>query len=97
MAPYAGHESYKTLLEALLAYLVTEWDLNLYSTGSMTLKAKPVGAEPDTSFYGDDAGKVAGLDRIDLGVSPPPDLVVEIDLSRSRTDKLIASRYRDSA
>ncbi len=88
MAPYAGHESYKTLLEALLAYLVTEWDLNLHSTGSMTLKAKPVGAEPDTSYYNENAGKVVGLDRIDLRVSPPPDLVVEIDLSRSRTDKL---------
>jgi len=88
MAPYADHESYQSLLEVLLGYLVTEWDLNLYSTGSMTLKAKPVGAEPDTSFYSKNAGKVGDMDRIDLGVSPPPDLVVEIDLSRSRTDKL---------
>jgi len=88
MAPDADHESCKSLLEVLLGYLVTEWRLNLYSTGSMTLKAKPMGAEPDTSYYSKNADEVGGLDEIDLGVSPPPELAVEIDISHSRRDKL---------
>jgi Uma2 family endonuclease len=87
MSPNTEHEAYKSLIDALLALLVIEWDVNLYATGSTTLKAKPMGAEPDTSYYAENAIKVGGIKRIDLRTSPPPDLVVEIDLSRSRMDK----------
>jgi Uma2 family endonuclease len=87
MAPNADHEAHKTLVEALLAILVLEWDFNLYGTGSTTFQTKPVGAEPDTSYYVANAANVAFLEKIDLATSPPPDLVIEIDMSRSRMDK----------
>ncbi len=88
MSPHTDHEAYKTLIGALLDILVIEWDFNLYNTGSSTLEVKPVGAEPDTSYYIQNAIKVGGLKKIDLRTSPPPDLVVEIDMSHSRMDKL---------
>jgi Uma2 family endonuclease len=88
MSPHTDHEAYKTLIDALLDILVIEWDLNIYNTGSTTLEAKPVGAEPDSSYYIKNAAKVGGLKKIDLNTSPPPDLVVEIDMSHSRMDKL---------
>jgi Uma2 family endonuclease len=88
MAPHTDHEAYKTLVEMLLNILMIEWECNLYGTGSTTFKAEPVGAEPDTSYYIANAINVGFLEKIDLGTSPPPDLVVEIDLSRSRMDKL---------
>ena len=87
MAPHADHEAHKTLVEALLDILVIEWDFNLYGTGSTTIKAEPVGAEPDTSYYIGNAINVGYLAKIELGTNPPPDLVVEIDMSRSRMDK----------
>jgi Uma2 family endonuclease len=88
MSPTTDHEAYAKLLDALLTIVVTEWDINLYNTGSSTLKADPLGAEPDTSYYSDNAAKVSGLKKIDLRTNPPPDLVVEVDLSRRRIDKL---------
>ncbi len=58
-----------------------EWDVNLYNTGSSTLKATPLGAEPNSSFYSENADKAGGLRTIDLKLNPPPDLIVEIDMS----------------
>jgi Uma2 family endonuclease len=87
MSPLRGHEGDVRLLDALLVLVMEEWDINLHCIGSMTLKAKPVGAEPDTSYYIAHADDVGGLREIDLRTSPPPDLVVEFDLSRQRMDK----------
>lgn len=88
MSPANDHEAYASLLDALLTAVMLEWDLNLYCTRSATLKAEPMGAEPDTSYYIDHASEVGGLKKIDLRTSPPPDLVVEIDMSHRRMDKL---------
>ncbi len=78
MAPLNDHEAYVSLLDLLLGALMLEWEINLYCTPSSTLKAEPVGAEPDTSYYIEHAGQVG----------PPPDLVVEVDISHQRMDKL---------
>jgi Uma2 family endonuclease len=88
MSPTTDHEAYAKLIDALLTMVVTEWNANLYNTGSATLKAEPVGAEPDTSYYAQNAERVDGLAKIDFRTSPPPDLVVEVDLSHRRMDKL---------
>jgi Uma2 family endonuclease len=87
MSAFREHEADTRFLDALLVLVMEEWDINLDCVGSMTLKAKPVGAEPDTSYYIEHAVDVAGLKEIDLRVSPPPDLVVEFDLSRQRMNK----------
>ncbi len=87
MSPFREHEVDTRFLDLLLGAVMEEWDINLDCVGFMTLKAKPVGAEPDTSYYIEHAYDVAGLKEIDLRTSPPPDLVVEFDLSRRRMDK----------
>jgi len=87
MSPYREHEIDTRFLDALLVLVMEEWDINLECVGSMTLKAKPVGAEPDTSYYIEHAAEVAGLKEVDLRTSPPPDLFVEFDLSRQRMEK----------
>jgi len=87
-SPTTDHEACPKLVDALLTMVVNEWDVNLYNTGSSTLRAEPVGAEPDTSYYIENASKVDGIKKIDLRTSPPPDLVVEIDMSHRRMDKL---------
>jgi Uma2 family endonuclease len=87
MAPLNEHEANTSLIEMLLNAVMVEWDINLYCSASGTLKAKPLAAEPDTSCYIEHAAAVTGLARIELGESPPPDLVVEVDLSHQRIDK----------
>src|SRR5450631_3242981 len=50
MSPSADHERYNRLLEGLLRLLSLEWNIDIESTGSVTLKREPLGAEPDSSF-----------------------------------------------
>ena len=45
------------------------------------------GLEPDECYYLQNEPCVRGKGDLDLGVDPPPDLVVEVDLSRSSLDK----------
>ena len=58
--------------------------------GSTTFKDQGVGRgfEPDASYYVEHAAQIRGLTHIDLDNDPPPDLVIEIDVSRSSLDKL---------
>ncbi|MEG4273448.1 MULTISPECIES: Uma2 family endonuclease [unclassified Microcoleus] len=39
------------------------------------------GIEPDYCFYIDNCGAIIGKDRIAWGVEPPPDIVIEIDVT----------------
>ncbi|MGD0473526.1 MAG: Uma2 family endonuclease [Candidatus Velthaea sp.] len=87
MSPSADHERYNRLLEGLVQLLSLEWEIAIESTGSATLKRAPFGAEPDSSFYVQNAAAIAGKKQLDLAADPPPDIAVEIDLSRERIDK----------
>ena len=87
MSPSTEHERCKLLFDTLIIQLGIEWELNIEPTGSATLIVKPRGAEPDSSFYvNNDAFRLTTA-ILDLGVDPPPDIVIEIDLSHSRIDK----------
>ena len=60
------------------------------AVGSTTLRREELdrGLEPDEGFYLGDLERIRDLDQIDLDVDPPPDLAIEIEISRSA---LIAS------
>jgi Uma2 family endonuclease len=81
------HEGGNRLLEGLVQLLSLEWGIGIESTGSMTVKREPLGAEPDSSFYVQNAAAVVGKNQLDLAANPPPDIAVEIDISRERIDK----------
>jgi Uma2 family endonuclease len=87
MSPSADHERYNRLLEGMMQLLSLEWQIDIESTGSVTLKREPLGAEPDSSFYVRNAAKIVGKKQLDLAADPPPDIAVEIDISRERIDK----------
>ncbi len=89
MSPSAKHEKYKNLLHDLVMILSDELERDVLSFGSATLKLQPggKGAEGDDCFYIQQAGAVAGRDRLDLATDPPPDLVVEIDLTHESVSK----------
>lgn len=88
-SPSAKHEKYKNLLHDLVMILSDELGQEVVSFGSATLKLQPggPGAEGDDCFYVRHASAIAGRDRLDLMNDPPPDLVVEIDLSHESSGK----------
>jgi len=61
-----------------------EWEIDIISLGSFTMRIDRLrkGVEADDSFYIQHASTMIGRDDLELGVDPPPDLVVEIDLAR---------------
>jgi Uma2 family endonuclease len=88
MAPTPKHEVYNRLLELLVRETAREWKIDLVGFGSTTFRAKPRGAEPDSSFYiGDRAALMRNRDTVDLEQDAAPDIVVEIDISRRRIEK----------
>ncbi len=58
--------------------------------GSTTLNRQEVdrGLEPDEGFYLGQLERVLDPDRIDLDVDPPPDLAIEIEITRSALDRV---------
>ncbi len=90
MSPLMPHERSNRLVERLIYVLVEEMGLNLVTTGSTTLDRPDLerGAEPDSSYYIQNEALMRDREEIDLNQDPPPDLVVEIEYSRSAIDKL---------
>lgn len=84
MVPSPEHERYKEIIGRFVETLAEELEIRIDPVGSTTFKRPElVGAEPDKSFYIRNLDAVKGKKRIDLAQDPPPDLVVEIDITRS--------------
>ncbi|HZN66533.1 MAG TPA: Uma2 family endonuclease [Tepidisphaeraceae bacterium] len=90
MSPSPEHERHTSRLDKLLWILAEELDVPLESMGSFTLKKRNVkrGLEPDRCYYTRNADAVRGKRRIDLQKDPPPDLAVEIEVSRRLLDRI---------
>jgi Uma2 family endonuclease len=90
MSPAYTHERSKGIINRLVMALSDELDIDVESAGSTTLKAemKEKGAEPDDSFYVQNAPLMIGKEgEIHLETGPPPDLVVEVDRSSSSLNR----------
>jgi Uma2 family endonuclease len=89
MTPLLDHENPKEMLTALVGVLAEELNIEILRAGSITLKRPDLakGVEPDSSFYIQNEPLVKGKNRIDLTTDPPPDLVIEIDVSSSSVDR----------
>lgn len=93
MAPLPEHESDKEIIGDLLKALLEELDIEFRSLGSTTFKHATMlkGIEPDQCFYIQNEAAVRGKNRLDLTVDPPPDLVLEVDItSRTHPDTYAA-------
>ncbi|MBA2277641.1 MAG: Uma2 family endonuclease [Chloroflexia bacterium] len=90
VSPSTGHEETNRTLAMLVEVIAEELLINVRNVGSMTFKREDIlrGFEPDTSFYIQSAPRVAGKVQLDAAVDPPPDLVIEIDVTSSSLNKL---------
>jgi len=89
MTPLLPHEYWNRLIERLIFVLGEELNLEILPAGSTTLKREDLrrGAEPDSSYYIENEARVRNKIAIDLNNDPPPDLVVEVDLTSSSLDR----------
>ena len=90
MSPLPEHEEVNRALASLVENVAVEWRMSFRNLGSTTFKREDLGRgfEPDSCFYLRNAERMRGKARIDLTVDPPPDLVIEIDISHPSLDKL---------
>jgi Uma2 family endonuclease len=89
------HERAKTLLSRLLEALTLDMDIDIAGLGSMTCRRQDLehGFEPDECYWIENEPQIRGRDDIDLTRDPPPDLILEVEMSRSFVDRLaIAAR-----
>lgn len=84
------HEKLKHKLETLVEVIAEELGIDLEGAGSTTFRHRDVerGFEPDACFYFKHAARIRLQNEIDLTVDPPPDLVIEIDITRPSLNKL---------
>ncbi len=90
VCPSTPHEEDNRTLALLVEVVAEELGIDLQNVGSMTFKREDLqrGFEPDSSFYIASEERVRGRTQIDLAADPPPDLVIEIDVSHPSLDKL---------
>lgn len=89
MAPLFNHERWKKYFARLVEVMCEELDIELELAGSTTFKRKKLakGLEPDECYYVQHADGVRGKSELDLAVDPPPDLVIEVDITSKSIPK----------
>ena len=89
MSPSPEHEWWKSLIGRLIETLATERAAPVEGFGSTTFKHRDLakGLEPDECYYLRGAGELRRKREADLTRDPPPDLVVEIDITHRAIDR----------
>ena len=90
MTPLAPHEKYKKILGRFVETVTDELNVEICSLGSLTCRREDLarGLEPDQCYYIQNENVVWDKEQIELNQDPPPDLVVEIDVTSSSIDRL---------
>jgi Uma2 family endonuclease len=90
MSPSGKHARSSCLLGRLVEILTEELDIPVDNLGDMTFRREDLdrGLEPDECYYLRNEPRIRGKDEIDLTTDPPPDLGIEVDISRSSLNKL---------
>jgi Uma2 family endonuclease len=90
MSPLPKHERWGEWIGRLIELMCLERSIPVESLGSTTFRnrAKRGGLEPDQCFYIANADRAREInDAFDPATDPPPDLAVEIDITRRSIDR----------
>ncbi len=90
MSPSPLHGKVSSLISRLIWAYSEETSIQLASFGMTTFKREEIekGLEPDDSFYVSNESLMRGKDEIDLAIDPPPDLVIEVDVTHRASNRL---------
>ncbi|HQU44254.1 MAG: hypothetical protein B7Z73_11010 [Planctomycetia bacterium 21-64-5] len=85
MSPSPDHEAIKRLIGQMIEALTEELRIPRRSLSATTWKRPELakGLEADECYYVLNHHRVRARRKVDLAVDPPPDLVVEVEISRS--------------
>ncbi len=83
------HEHQTDSLLRLVSTIALEMEIDLESIGSATMAKDDTedAAEPDAAFYITHAQQMIGCKVMDLERNPPPDIVVEVDVTHPSLNK----------
>ena len=83
LSPSQRHEVCLKLIEDLVRAFAQARKLPLEKFGQTTWTRRVLdkGVEPDACYYVENAERVIGKEELDLEFDPPPDIVVEIDIT----------------
>ncbi len=90
MTVSAEHERIKKLLARLFEVLTEELNMPILSLGNTTFRREESarGLEPDECWYIGHEAQMRERETVDLLIDPLPDLVIEIEISRSVLDRI---------
>jgi Uma2 family endonuclease len=90
ITPLGEHEHTNRFIDDLIRVITDELNLNIKKMGALTLKKDILkqGVEPDSCYYLDSEPLVRHKQDINLEFDPPPDLVLEIDITSGSLNKL---------
>ncbi|HEX5272056.1 MAG TPA: Uma2 family endonuclease [Gemmataceae bacterium] len=85
-----GHEGWAFLLARIVTVLTEELGLPVAGGGTTTFRRRRRrrGLEPDQCFWIAHEPQVRGRMRLDPRVDPPPDLAIEVEVSRSALNRM---------
>jgi Uma2 family endonuclease len=90
MSPRREHENIGCLVGRMIEAYSEVRGIEIISVASMTVKRSSLskGFEPDESYYVTHAADMLGRTEMDFERDPPPDLVVEVELTSSAIAKM---------
>ena len=90
MSPGPIHGRSGSLLGRAIDILTEELNIPAVDYGITTFRREDLdrGLEPDTCYYLRNEAAMRDRERIDLTTDPPPDLAIEVDITRSSRNKL---------
>jgi Uma2 family endonuclease len=89
MSPSKSHERFKKVIARFIEAVTGELVIPCEAAGSTTWRRQDLdrGLEPDECYYITNA-EVTIASNGDLSVDPPPDLAIEVEISRGQLDRM---------
>lgn len=90
MTVSSAHEWAKKRLDGIIGILSEEMQIDIARFGSMTCRRESLerALEPDECYWIQSESLIRGKRDLDLEADPPPDLVVEVEISRSALNRM---------
>jgi len=90
MSPLPIHEYINRMIERLLTVLASELRFPIRHGGSTTFRRLDLerGLEPDSCYWIQNESAIRGKLELDFTFDPPPDLAIEVEISRSALDRM---------
>jgi Uma2 family endonuclease len=90
MSPLKSHDWVKRLVSRFLETMTFDLRIPIQSIGSTTITSVETerGFEADEAYYVANESKVRGKMEFEPDVDPPPDLILEVDVTSSSVDQL---------